>query len=112
MINNIILHCVAFRCILPPGWGASPKRNHISDFSYNLIFWSAKESNQSLIRNWKLEDVGTGCGLSEVGVATLLIVGSGVQWFRGSWAQGLKGSRVRWWWYRFRLPTVDWKSDE
>jgi hypothetical protein len=34
MINNIILHYIAFRCILPPGWGALPNRNYISQRSY------------------------------------------------------------------------------
>ena len=33
---NIILHDVKKRCILPPGWGALPKRNYISYFSYKL----------------------------------------------------------------------------
>ncbi|MDK2977273.1 MAG: hypothetical protein PWP06_1748, partial [Candidatus Marinimicrobia bacterium] len=50
----------------------------------------------------KLEEVGTGRGLSEDGVAALLIVGSwvqglmglGVQGFRGSGAQGFMGSGV------------------
>jgi hypothetical protein len=39
--------------------------------------------------------VGTGCALTEVGVASLLVVGSGVQGFRGSGVQGFKGSGVQ-----------------
>jgi len=46
------------------------------------------------IGSWKLE-VGTGRGLSEVSVASLLMVGSGVQGLRGSGAQGFRGSGVQ-----------------
>jgi hypothetical protein len=51
MINNIILLHVAFRCILPPGWGALPNRNHISHLSYN----PCAKSNESPILLKKLE---------------------------------------------------------
>jgi len=51
MINNIILHCVAYRCILPPGWGALPNRNHIFHLSYN----PGAKSNESPILFKKLE---------------------------------------------------------
>jgi hypothetical protein len=49
MINNIILHSVAFRCILPPGWGTLPNRNYISHLSYIPVHLRKKsQSNQSI----------------------------------------------------------------
>jgi hypothetical protein len=63
MINNIILHHVAFRCILPPGWGALSNRNHIFHLSNKPIIRSEKNrSHFSEAGSWKLE----------VGVASLL----------------------------------------
>ncbi|MDK2977111.1 MAG: hypothetical protein PWP06_1586 [Candidatus Marinimicrobia bacterium] len=83
--NNIILHCVAFRCILPPGWGASPKRNHISHLSYfgvqGLRGSGAHEFKGSWVQGFK-------------GSWVQGFMGSRVQGFRGSRAHGLRGSRV------------------
>jgi len=54
MNYNIILTGILFSCILPPGWGAIPSRNHMSLCSYNLSFKSFIFKKLE-VRSWHLD---------------------------------------------------------
>jgi hypothetical protein len=78
MFSNIILLHVAFRGILPPGWGALPKRNHI----FHLSYFRVQGFRGSRVQGF-------------MGSRVQGLKGSRVQGFMGSRVQGLKGSWVQ-----------------
>jgi hypothetical protein len=78
-----------FGVFYPRGGG-----RHLIEIIYlvSLIISSSDQQKnlQSFIRSWKLK-VGTGRGLSDISVASLLMVGSGIQELMGSGVQGFGG---------------------